>query len=326
MKKITLFLAMALGSLTMNAQNDYTLNTLTGQTYADLTGDTSINNGEEWDWDYYGEFTLPFTFSIGGETVNRFLFEDDYFAFVAPDADYEEDIEGVYLVYPTSFFIQDRTYSTGTSSTPISYKTEGTAPNRILKLQIKNAGAESAQYLGYEEDEFYMNFQVWLYEGSNVIEFRYGASNISQEFIEANLEDDGLNLVAVFGPVKGYIISGDPASATYGQYTEETFPGNINLTAFPANGTVYRLTPSGTTNTPVFAKNSLNVYPNPASTVLNIKMKNTTDAPYAVYNMLGSVVAQGTLTGTDTALNIANLQSGVYVLNIAGQNQKFIKQ
>jgi hypothetical protein len=326
MKKITLFLSVALGALNIQAQNDYTLTTTTGQTYTELTGATSVNNGQPWDWDYYGEFNLPFSFSFAGEAVNRFLFDDDYFAFVAPGADYDTDIDGVYLAYPTSFFIQDRTYSNGTSTTPISYKTEGTVPNRILKLEIKNAGAESASYLGFEEDEFYMNFQIWLYEGTNVIEFRYGTNNVSQELINAYLEDGGLNVVALFGPVKGYVISGNAANATYGEYTEETFPGNINLTAFPASGTVYKLTPAATAGGPAFNANTFSLYPNPATTVLNIRAADATDAHYAIYNIMGTLVAEGSLTGIDTAINTANLQDGVYVLNIGGTHHKFIKK
>ncbi|KOS07295.1 hypothetical protein AM493_15545 [Flavobacterium akiainvivens] len=325
MKKITLFLAMALGSLSMNAQNDYIFSALNGQTYTELTGDTSINNGQTWDWDYFGEFTIPFTFTIAGQPVDRFAFDDDYFLFLEPGADPDID-EGLFAIIPTNIYLQDRTYNTGTSSSPLSYKVEGEAPNRILKIQAKNVGAENAADIGFTADQFYMNFQIWLHESDKAIEMRYGANNITNEFLEAFTNEIDDNLVAIFSLNKAYLAYGSPANPTYGEYTEENMIGDPSMYGYPANGTVYRFAPAGTTNAPVFAKNTFSLYPNPASTVVNIRANDVTEGPYAVYNMLGAVVAQGSLTGMDTAINTANLQEGVYVIKVDNQNLKFIKK
>lgn len=328
MKKITLFLATALATIGMNAQNTYNLTTLNGQAYTDISGGTSINQGQVWDWDYYGEFTMPISFKFNGQTVTRFLFEDDYFAFLTADADYDsDDMEGIYLVYPTSIFIQDRTYSTDTSTSPISYTVEGTAPNRIMKLQLKNVGSEGNEWYGFEEDEFYMNFQIWLYESDNAIEIRHGESNMSTEYIAAYEEDEGFAAAAIFNDDTIFMAYGDPANATYGEFTEATFPGtDAGFDTFPANGTVYRFGPNTTNSAPVFAANTFSLYPNPATNVLNVRAKDAVDASYAIYNMLGAVVGQGSLTGTDTAINTSNLQEGVYVIKIGTQNLKFIKK
>jgi Secretion system C-terminal sorting domain len=328
MKKITLLLAMALATMGMNAQNTYTLTTLNGQTYTDITGGTSINNNQIWDLDYYGEFDMPINFKFEGQTVTRFLFDDDSFAFLTADADYDsEDFEGVYMVYPTTIFIQDRTYDTGTSSSPISYTVEGTAPNRIMKLQLKNVGSENNIWFGFEEDEFYMNFQIWLYESDNAIEIRHGESNMSTEYLEAYAEDGGFAAAAIFKNDTAYMAYGDPANATYGEFTETTFPEVFNgFPTFPANGTVYRFGPATTTGTDTFTANTFSVYPNPATTVINIQAAEATQDQYAIYNILGSRVAQGNLTGTTTAINVANLQQGVYVIKTGTQNLKFIKQ
>jgi hypothetical protein len=48
------------------------------------------------------------------------------------------------------------------------YKVEGTAPNRILKIQAKN-------FFRYTNSNHTGNAQIWLYEGSNKIEIIYGA-------------------------------------------------------------------------------------------------------------------------------------------------------
>jgi hypothetical protein len=324
MKKITLLCSLLLSAAGMQAQNEYDFST-TQAAYADLQNATSINEGEVWDWDYFGEFAMPFEFSIAGEPVNRFLFEDDYFAFLTPGANYEEDdIEGVFLIYPTSIFIQDRTYSTNTSSTPISYKVDGTVGNRILKLEVKNAGAESASFIGFDEDDYYMNFQIWLYESDDTIEIRYGTSNIDQAFLTADGEP---LIVAVFGEVDGYILSGQSTSPTYGEYTEETFEEGITLDAYPANGTVYKFTPHVVAGNDAFSKQALTVYPNPASSVLNLKTDNITATEYTISNIMGAVVGHDKISNPANAqINVQALQDGLYYIKVGDQSIKFIKK
>ncbi|KOS07296.1 hypothetical protein AM493_15550 [Flavobacterium akiainvivens] len=325
MKKITLLLAMALGTFAANAQNDYTFTVQTGQTYTNLEGATSINNGDVWDYDYFGEFTMPFSFGIAGQAVDRFYFDDDYFGLLAPGATADEE-EGVFLFVVNNLFVQDIAYDSGNSNSPLSYKVEGTTGNRILKLEMKNAGLEDIE-LSVATNGLYLNFQVWLYESDKSIEIHYGDSNVTTAYINAFInEGEQVFTTAIAGIENVYLLTGNSANPTYGEYTENTLPASPNLSGYPASGTVYRFAPAGTTNAPVFARNNFSLYPNPASTVVNIRANDVAEGQYAVYNMLGAVVAQGSLTGTDTAINTASLQEGVYVIKVDNQNLKFIKK
>lgn len=54
----------------------------------------------------------------------------------------------------------------------ISYKFEGETPNRIAKIQFKNAG-----FAGDEADNEKVNFQIWLHEDGKRIEIVFGETS-----------------------------------------------------------------------------------------------------------------------------------------------------
>ncbi|MDR2410094.1 MAG: T9SS type A sorting domain-containing protein, partial [Bacteroidales bacterium] len=64
-----------------------------------------------------------------------------------------------------------------------------------------------------------------------------------------------------------------------------------------------------------------NIYPNPATTQLTIDLENAGDADATIYNMLGQVVLQETLTSMSNKINIATLNPGMYVVKLK-QNGK----
>jgi len=323
MKKITLLLLLSLSAVSLQAQNFYNLSTLQ-QPYADLEGSTSINNNQVWDFNTFQTITLPFNFSITGQPVNRFLFEDDYFAFITPTGDFEEG-DGVFYFYPTSAYIQDRTNSTNVSSSPISYKTDGETGNRIFKVEIKNAGLEDAASLGFTEDHFFVNYQIWFYEADNSIEFRYGSNNITDINYVSN-EDEGL-LAGFEGEIKSYIMYGPSTSPIYNEFGEETDPNeSFTLNAFPANGTVYRLAPAQVAGLDDFSAAAVKLYPNPVSSVLHLQGDNLTASEYAIYNVAGKLVAQNKISDSnDIRINVENLQQGLYLIKINNQYLKFIR-
>ncbi len=117
-------------------------------------------------------------------------------------------------------------YDTG----EISYVLEGAAPNRILKVQFYNM-------YWYKSMEPYniVNYQVWLYETSNNIEFHYGSfgtapGGTASASIGMNMRQNGETQFVSITP-------GDPATAS-------TTTDNDNIGASEAgyffNGMVYR--------------------------------------------------------------------------------------
>lgn len=78
---------------------------------------------------------------------------------------------------------------------------------------------------------------------------------------------------------------------------------------------------------------TVSVYPNPVSDVLTIALGNTNDLPeaYSVYNNLGQVMAQKTISSaSDLSINTSTLSSGIYFIRIEKENAvktlKFVKK
>jgi hypothetical protein len=320
MKKIILALLLLSVGLSYG-QNFYNF-TVSQSAYTDLTTPTSLNNGAVWDFDEFGPISIPFSFSIYGQTVNQFLFYDDDFLFLTPDADLDEET-GVFYNSVSGAFIQDRTVSE-TSTSAISYKTEGSAGDRILKLEVKNAGLENAENFGFDEDHFYVSFQIWFYERGNIIEYRYGSHNIT----DLEVLDDEVP-VGLFNETYAYVLTGNSAQPTYQEFNininppEEDFYPTLN--AFPVSGTVYRFAPASIAGVNTFSTKAFVLYPNPVQDNLQIT-KIESDANYEVFSVLGAKVLSGTISAGGSTINVENLDKGVYIIKIGNAVQKFIKQ
>jgi hypothetical protein len=71
------------------------------------------------------------------------------------------------------------------------------------------------------------------------------------------------------------------------------------------------------------------VYPNPASNFIKIVVgKNEGDVHYAIYNLLGSKVAESVFAGNTSIIGVSALSNGVYLLKIVDgstiTNSKFV--
>ncbi len=146
----------------------YTLTTI-AEPYANLTGAVSINNGDIWDDPIY-IVPIGFPFELNGHTISSLEFYGVGAFLSAPTSD--PDI--VTAVFPFEMDMIDRGEILGESQSPLSYKLEGTVGSRIFKLEWNNAGSYSEFFEGTQN--MYINLQLWLYEGSNTIEFRFGDS------------------------------------------------------------------------------------------------------------------------------------------------------
>lgn len=281
--------------------------------YAPLTGATSLNNNTIWD-DPTFTIPMPFAFSVQGQTVDSFLLDglggslvglqnnNPIFAIVAP---FEVDII-------------DRGYDSSVSLSTISYKVDGSAGSRILKIEWKEVGS----YGEFDNTggilNMYISFQAWIYEGTNVIEYRYGANTINDApiFYEGEtgavigtaLTDGNTGLVA-------NLISGTVANPIFGLPV-------LPINGTPANGTIYRLTPIGGSSS--VAENqlsqSLKAWPNPVSDVLNLELKNQEQAELSLYNLQGQKVKQQSLTESRSSLDLSDLPAGAYLIRMEGQS------
>jgi hypothetical protein len=201
----------------------YTFNSFS-DTYTDLgSAAISINEGMTWDDPAY-VVPLGFEFSLFGQSITELHFLG--LGGVLAGADYYT-ISPVIIVYNSD--LVDRGYFTGDpSQSPISYVLEGTAPNRIFKLEWKNAGF----YDDFMDGDSYVNFQLWLYETTNTIEIRFGPREILTS-VHYGLE----------GPIIGlhdtalddiYTLEGPPEDPEIVTLVDFALEGD------PANGQVYQ--------------------------------------------------------------------------------------
>lgn len=88
--------------------------------------------------------------------------------------------------------------------------------------------------------------------------------------------------------------------------------------------------PMGINNAVVSSDNNVTVYPNPASTTLNVKLGSVTDkATVTVYNAIGQIViASQEVNDNATEINVSTLAKGVYILKVSNgkevSNTKFV--
>ncbi len=319
MKKITLLAGLLLTTLTVSAQNYYNFTKSTA-TYADLTGATSLTNNAVWDFDFFGPITSPFNIDVFGQTYNTLNFEDDYFYLESStNANFYSEI------FPVYAYIMDRNVSgTGNGVSPISYKVEGASGNRILKLEVKNAGLEM-EFDSSGTTNLFLNYQIWFYEADKSIEYRYGSNNVTSV---ASLNDEGVSYILLShedsNNIKGGFVNGTITSPTYTEVTNPT-SNPTNLNALPAANTVYRfaLNPLAVKDQ---EKIEFSMFPNPTNDVLNLTFPEAVNKPYSVCDLMGREVLKGSLNNTTQAqINVGTLQKGSYILRIAGSTQKFIK-
>ena len=105
----------------------------------------------------------------------------------------------------------------------IHYVLTGSSPNRILKVEFR-------QYYSYGVSSAYnITSQIWLYETTNVIEFRYGTGTLS-----ANSATIG-----VFGATSGVYMARNHLTNN----TCASTGGLTTITTWPTSGTKYTFTP-----------------------------------------------------------------------------------
>jgi hypothetical protein len=66
----------------------------------------------------------------------------------------------------------------------------------------------------------------------------------------------------------------------------------------------------------------VNLYPNPANTVVNVEIPSTIDgsAKVEIISLQGNIVLQQQVDSNDGMINISSLRSGIYMVKISTNN------
>lgn len=338
MKKIVLLLICSI-AFASNAQNMYPYAfTKSNEPYQDLVGATSLTNGVIWtDTSFTVPICFPFRWALGHRTVNSFELTNFGYLFASVDLDTNQGM--IYrMMMPYYVYMCEKAYNANTApQSNISYQCAGAYPNRILKIEYKNCG-----FAFNSSGQDFTNFQVWFYEGSNVIEYRYGPQMVS-DFMMDFLFRSGPGINLIYQMNENNItqeidynecsyVAGNSATAN-AVFSTTPFPAsnpptNFYFDSIPTNGQVFRWTPAVNPNsinsTDDF--NTIKVYPIPFNESINIE--NNNEIQYIRLNDLnGRVLIQENVRGNKAELNTKSLSNGVYFLTIidAKGNQKTMK-
>lgn len=292
---------------------DYSFSKTTG-TYADLTNANSINNGQLWD-DPVGSVPIGFTFKLYDLMLDTVYFGMGLGGLVssAIDANFEAD----YAIIPFETDLIDRGEFSGISQSPISYKLEGNAGNRVLKIEWKNAGfVGEIGALGTLND--YVNFQVWFFEGSNDIEMHYGPNMVSNPVINYEGETGAFVGISDKDLLNPYLLSGSPDNP-------ELSDTLACLDGTPANGTIYRfsnLTAGNDNDQP--EKVQFKIFPNPVHQVATVRISqgSLNHAELRFYDTFGRIVKTiRNIQTNEFFVDCSDLARGVYVYQLTDQEK-----
>jgi hypothetical protein len=212
----------------------YTFSTSTGAALDDMSGATTLTGASNDDTPATG-VALPFTFNFNGVNYTFFSASPDGFIRLAntnaaASSQFSNAVTSttnIPKIYP---FWDD--FATGTDGW-VKTVTRGVAPNRIVVVEWRvtvprnTTGASNS------------NFQAWLYEGTNKIEFRYGAIGATTTAsASAGLTGNGTQYQSI----------------TYTTNASSNSVANNSITSPPASGRMYTfLPPVLDTNTYTYA-------------------------------------------------------------------------
>lgn len=314
MKAPQLVLILALLSTNLFSQDvNYYFEQFT-HTYSDLENPISINNGEIWDDPGYA-IAIGFDFSIFNHQTNALVFGG------LGGTLSDTTLNNMLIASGADF--ADRAYNTNsnTSLSPISYQVDGELGKKVLKIEWKNAGF-------YEDEEgvYYTNLQLWMYEGSNMIEIHHGASNI-----EATLylwEEDFCALLEVDSATEtatGYVLEEVDGEYQFGfQYLDDFYVPNL-FTQIPEEGTVFRFYPEYAIGIVENEKANINLFPNPTSDYITIQNEQNIKLNYKILSVDGRVVLKGFSSEQNLQIDLRDLNPGMYFIRGSKEGVYFTK-
>lgn len=266
-------------------------------------------------------FSLPigFNFTLYGHQNDTLLFSQSYVL--------TNTTMVTTLAAPMYEDLCDRAFDPSTDNegdpggiSDISYTVTGTIGSRICIIQVSNAGffGEIAANTGTLSE---VNLQLWLYEGSNNIEFRFGTVNIQNPsdnltnpngFLCGLAENIDLNTA---GCLSSNVLNGlhsSPTMVEISQSLSEVIAGAIQ------SGRVYKFTrfvidPVGIAQQE--NKKQFVLFPNPASNTIyyNGEFETFTNGQIYFYALDGRLISTKKLL---PATDISELSKGIYLVKV----------
>ena len=306
--------------------------------YTDLVGTTSLNNGQVWD-DPNLVIPIGFNFLLFDQEISSIAISDfglGGFLFASVPSD--PNLAMIVLPYGADVIDRGYDFTTGggTSQSNISYLVEGEPGSKILKVEWNNVGF----YSELSEDNVstdFTNFQMWLHQGSNLIEYRYGPNSITQpDLCYENGVGTYLGLVGGYDinedtitSAPNYLITGEPSSPTAIQLGSQQSPPTLDGTI--PNGTIYRFGNLSTSINDIPTElQDISLLPNLVTNEFFIQFDDSkVDInSLTLTNVAGQIIRN--INFSNNQITVSDLSPGIYFVNLNTNlgtvTKKFVKQ
>lgn len=287
--------------------------------YVNLEKSISLTNDKIWD-DPFFEIPIGFDFEFFDLMLNTLYTDNGQFLF---DKSTISDVQPFSAILGLTVNLIDRGVGSGKSASNISYMLDNINGENVFIIEWSNAGF----YLEWDELETvndFINFQIWLYEESGQIDFRFGPNAIA---VPSLYFDYGYNLPPSIGLLHNF--SDDNGSTVFDEFlllegnssqpnllVANSYYENEGLSSFPNDSTIYTFSrrPVSVTDANSETSNFM-VFPNPITDQIQIHSKNGTSADIVtVFDAQGRKMLRMTIDSE--VLNVHQLPVGIYILQI----------
>jgi hypothetical protein len=127
------------------------------------------------------------------------------------------------------------------------------------------------------------------------------------------------------GPKASWYLTVDPGSEpqTYAEWKVVV----KNLTDNISDTLIFAAEPANNVNSALIS-NEISIYPNPATDLINIQIDNSKykKLEYSIYNIVGKAIKSGRLMPDNSEIQINELRSGVYFLNLRDEGVDLLNE
>jgi hypothetical protein len=297
--------------------------------YQNLSNATDLFNGAKVD-DSLAILPLGFDFkwAYSDLILDTFLLQTNGYIYTKTTDTFLDGLPNHGMV-PFAADLADRAIndSVAPALSKISYQTTGTVGDRICKVEWKNIGF----YFDSTHIDF-ANFQVWIYEKYNRIEFRYGTHSIND--LELNFETfNGPHIGLDYKTrvqISNQLYAIDSCSYVVGDSTNfkdsfrtksifpfsSGFPGQYFFNGLPKPNQVFVYMPAAPASigaVDVFA--DANVLPTVIDASVTV-LCNQTNYSISIANMFGKELLHKTNCSGNQHLNNLELASGIFLVSL----------
>ncbi len=217
--------------------------TITSGTYAAIAGTSAHASG--WD-DAVANATIPFTFTFNGIGYTSCSINTNGYITFGTTASSSTGYTPISATTGYAGAISALARDLGANGSAITYTTLNTTPNRIFVIQWANA----LRFNTTTTVAGNFNFQIRLYETTNVIDLMYGAcvpSTTNDLGVQVGLRGSANTDFKNFSLASG---TGQWSAAAAGTLNTNTVNTRSTSTQYPSNGLIYRFTPPTCSGTP----------------------------------------------------------------------------